>query len=73
MKQPLSTAGEKGKETVAQWHEMVSGNGNDSRRHDGRIRTPRLWLRGAREDDLDAFHAFLSDTDVMRYWYVQII
>ena len=31
--------------------------------------TERLWLREARESDLIDFHAFLSDDEVMRYWY----
>lgn len=54
---------------AGRYNEAVSGNRNDN---DG-IRTPRLWLREAREGDLDAFHAFLSDADVMRYWYVQTL
>ena len=32
------------------------------------IRTERLLLRRARPDDLDAFHAILSDRVAMRYW-----
>jgi RimJ/RimL family protein N-acetyltransferase len=32
------------------------------------IRTERLLLRRARADDLDAFHAILSDRVAMRYW-----
>lgn len=32
------------------------------------IRTARLRLRKAREDDLDALHAILSDAEAMRYW-----
>jgi RimJ/RimL family protein N-acetyltransferase len=32
------------------------------------IRTERLLLRRARPDDLDAFHAILSDRIAMRYW-----
>lgn len=73
MKRPSSRAGEEGGEVVAQQHEAVSGNGNNRRNHNDGIRTPRLWLRGAREGDLNAFHTFFSDADVMRYWYVQII
>lgn len=33
------------------------------------IRTERLLLRPARPDDLDAFHAMLTDTRAMAYWY----
>lgn len=33
------------------------------------IRTERLLLRPARADDLDAFHAILSDARTMIYWY----
>lgn len=33
-----------------------------------RIETERLILRRAREDDLDAMHAVLSDPVAMRYW-----
>lgn len=69
MKQPSSTAG-KGGDVVAQQPEAVSGNGSDRLNHNDGIRTPRLWLRGARESDLNAFHTFFSDADVMRYWYV---
>lgn len=32
------------------------------------IRTARLLLRKAREDDLDALHAIMSDAEAMRYW-----
>lgn len=32
------------------------------------IRTARLRLRKAREDDLDALHAIMSDAEAMRYW-----
>lgn len=32
------------------------------------IRTERLQLREARKGDLDDFHEFLSNRDVMRYW-----
>jgi ribosomal-protein-alanine N-acetyltransferase len=32
------------------------------------IRTERLLLRRARETDLDAIHAILSDARAMRYW-----
>lgn len=32
------------------------------------IRTPRLLLRRARPDDLDALHRILSDGTAMRYW-----
>ncbi len=32
------------------------------------IRTARLRLRKARENDLDALHAILSDALTMRYW-----
>jgi ribosomal-protein-alanine N-acetyltransferase len=32
------------------------------------LRTERLTLRRARPDDLDAFHAILSDPAAMRYW-----
>lgn len=32
------------------------------------IRTPRLLLRRARADDLDAMHAIMSDARAMRYW-----
>ena len=32
------------------------------------IYTPRLRLRRARPDDLDALHAILSDERAMRYW-----
>ena len=32
------------------------------------LRTRRLILRRARPDDLDAFHAILSDPAAMRYW-----
>lgn len=32
------------------------------------LRTPRLRLRRARADDLDALHAVLSDPRAMRYW-----
>lgn len=74
MKQPSSGAGEEaGEEGVARGHEAFRDNGDGHRNHDEGIRTPRLWLRRAREDDLDAFHTFLSDPDVMRYWYVQIM
>ncbi len=34
----------------------------------GEILTPRLRLRRARPDDLDALHAVLSDARAMRYW-----
>lgn len=33
------------------------------------IRTERLLLRGARENDLDDFHAMLTNDEVMKYWY----
>lgn len=33
------------------------------------IRTNRLLLRNARQEDLGAFHAILSDAGAMRYWY----
>lgn len=33
------------------------------------IRTERLLLRSARADDVDAFHAMLSDPRAMAYWY----
>lgn len=32
------------------------------------IRTPRLLLRRARPDDLEAMHEVLSDAQAMRYW-----
>jgi ribosomal-protein-alanine N-acetyltransferase len=32
------------------------------------IRTARLILRKAREDDLEALHAIMSDAEAMRYW-----
>jgi ribosomal-protein-alanine N-acetyltransferase len=32
------------------------------------IRTERLLLRRARPDDVDAFHAIMSDKRAMRYW-----
>jgi len=32
------------------------------------IRTPRLILRSARPDDLDAMHAVLSDSRATRWW-----
>lgn len=32
------------------------------------IRTPRLLLREARENDLEDLHAMFSNDDVMRYW-----
>ncbi|HZZ88205.1 MAG TPA: GNAT family N-acetyltransferase, partial [Caulobacteraceae bacterium] len=32
------------------------------------LRTERLVLRRARPDDLEAFHAILSDPGAMRYW-----
>ena len=32
------------------------------------IHTPRLRLRRARPDDLDALHALLSNAQAMRYW-----
>jgi RimJ/RimL family protein N-acetyltransferase len=32
------------------------------------IRTPRLVLRRARESDLAAVHAMMSDAEAMRYW-----
>ncbi|KAF5316315.1 hypothetical protein D9619_006833 [Psilocybe cf. subviscida] len=32
------------------------------------IRTTRLLLRGAREDDLPAYNKWLSDTESMNYW-----
>ncbi|MBX7247924.1 MAG: GNAT family N-acetyltransferase [Caulobacteraceae bacterium] len=32
------------------------------------LRTARLLLRRARPDDLDAFHAVLSDPEATRYW-----
>ena len=32
------------------------------------IRTARLRLRKARQDDLDALHAIMSDAEAMRYW-----
>ena len=35
------------------------------------IRTSRLILRKAREDDLEDVHAFLSQEDAVRYWYVR--
>jgi RimJ/RimL family protein N-acetyltransferase len=35
------------------------------------IRSSRLILRKAREDDLEDVHAFLSQEDAVRYWYVR--
>jgi ribosomal-protein-alanine N-acetyltransferase len=35
---------------------------------DVEIRTPRLRLRRARPEDLEAMHAILSDPRAMRYW-----
>lgn len=32
------------------------------------IQTPRLTLRHARPDDLEAVHAIMSDGEVLRYW-----
>jgi RimJ/RimL family protein N-acetyltransferase len=32
------------------------------------LRTERLILRRAQQDDLDAFHAILADPETMRYW-----
>lgn len=32
------------------------------------IRTARLLLRKPREDDLNALHAIMSDSEAMRYW-----
>ena len=32
------------------------------------IRTERLLLRKAREEDLDSMHRILSDKRAMRYW-----
>lgn len=66
MKQPSSRPGEEGGEVAGRYNKAVSSNRKDN---DG-IRTLRLWLREARQSDLDDFHAFLSDADVMRYWYV---
>lgn len=34
------------------------------------IRTSRLLLRAAREDDLPAYNKWLSDSESMNYWYV---
>lgn len=73
MKPPSSTVEGEGEEVMARGLEAVSGNENQNPNHKDGIRTPRLWLRGAREGDLNAFHTFLSDPDVMRYWYVQTI
>ena len=33
------------------------------------IQTARLLLREAQPGDLDDFHVFFGDEDVMRYWY----
>lgn len=33
------------------------------------IRTARLLLRGAKQDDLDAFHEWLCDPETMNFWY----
>lgn len=30
---------------------------------------PQIILRAAQMDDLNDFHEFFSDEDVMRYWY----
>jgi RimJ/RimL family protein N-acetyltransferase len=37
---------------------------------DGRVEisTPRLLLRGAREDDVAGLYEAFSDPEVMRYW-----
>lgn len=35
------------------------------------IRSSRLILRKACEDDLEDVHAFLSQQDAVRYWYVR--
>ncbi len=40
--------------------EETKGNG---------IKTERLWLREAIEEDLEGLHAVWSSEDVMRYWY----
>lgn len=32
------------------------------------ITTPRLVLRGAREDDAEPLYEVLSDPEVMKYW-----
>jgi RimJ/RimL family protein N-acetyltransferase len=32
------------------------------------LRTPRLRLRRARPDDLDAMHRIMADAEVMQYW-----
>ena len=53
---------------MVQGHEAVNDNESDNSNHNGGIKTPRLWLRGAREGDVHAFHAFFSDPDVMKYW-----
>jgi RimJ/RimL family protein N-acetyltransferase len=48
----------------------MTGGGSDGGGLEARdpIRTARLLLRRAVPDDLDAFHAILSDPRAMRYW-----
>ena len=33
------------------------------------IRTPRLLLRGAKQDDLVAYHQWFCDPETMNFWY----